>query len=73
VEIRDLDISFIEYDTDNGSFSLPTAGRFAVLLFEKPETRPGESNLFTTIRKNEKNEVAEYRKHRGEEYFIQYT
>jgi hypothetical protein len=53
VEISDLQKPFVDYDTDNGLYTLPPHGPVIVLLFLKPSDTPGitDKNLFTTIRR----------------------
>jgi hypothetical protein len=52
VNLEDLRLSFINYDTDNGKYKLPSKGKYLMLIFLKPhEDFVTDLNLFTTLRR----------------------
>ncbi len=58
VDMQSLNLSFIDYDTDNGKFKLPKSGKYIMLIFLKPSehwvTENGSRDLFTTLRRHKK-------------------
>jgi len=52
IYLQEQHAAFLNYDTDNGTYGLPTSGEYMILLFQKPDT-PGVTgkNLFTTLRR----------------------
>ena len=57
VQLETLSDPFLAYDTDDGRFQLPKQGAFLMLMFLKP----GDRDLFTTLRRSTPNKEAYYR------------
>ncbi len=65
VDMQSLNLSFIDYDTDNGKYKLPKSGKYIMLIFEKPRENNwaweiDSKDLFTTLRRHTKQKFEYY-------------
>jgi len=72
VKLEDIPNELLVYDTDEGSFILPTKGDYLLLIFLKPYEEQGGSNLFTTLRKDNKENNLKYNTNIGKIFFINF-
>lgn len=57
IKLEDLSESFLDYDTDEGTFELPKKGDYMMLLFKKDTT----THLMTTLRRRTPEKEKYYR------------
>ena len=50
VELSELSTEFLNYDTNNGQFSLPMDGYYLMLIFRKSARDAVSADIFTTLR-----------------------
>ncbi len=68
VNIEDLSLDFIKYDTDSDMFeNLPKQGKFLMLLFHKNGVR---NDTFTTLRKSNFDNKLYYKLGIGQEFKV---
>lgn len=71
LDVLDIDLggmskAFLDYDTDEGTFTLPKSGEFLMLVFQKYDTVTWKgTNLFTTLRRSTPQKRAYYRSEIG--------
>jgi len=69
VNMENLPVEFIKYDTDGGMYDrLPRAGAFLLLIFSKGDSR---ENIFTTLRRSEPEKRRFYLNQIGREFTIE--
>jgi len=66
VDLKTLSSVFLDYDTDNGVFELPSQGKYMMLIFEKS----GNCGLFTTLRRHTPDKELFYRNGIGQVFDI---
>ena len=67
VDLAELSVELIEYDTAHGAYLLPSKGDYLMLIFLKP----GSIHLFTTLRRRTPEKEKYYRSKIGEVFHIQ--
>lgn len=65
VNLKDLSKTFLDYDTDEGSFVLPKKGKFFLLIFK---TEHG--HVFTILRRFNEKTIDKYKRNIGEWFDI---
>jgi hypothetical protein len=68
VKLEDLSESFLDYDTDEGTFELPKKGDYMMLLFKKETT----THLLTTLRRRTPDKEKYYRSAIGQWFNVVY-
>ena len=68
VKLEDLSKSFLDYDTDEGTFALPKKGDYMMLLFKKETT----IHLLTTLRRRTPDKEKYYRSAIGQWFNVEY-
>jgi len=61
VRLEDLSKAFLEYDTDNGTYKLPSYGDYLMLIFQKENEQ-----IFTTLRPNNARKYIYYQCKQGQ-------
>lgn len=69
VELADLTAEFLDFDTFYGKYPLPKRGKYLLLIFMKP----GNMDLFTTLRRSTPEKERFYTSQVGEVFYIQFT
>jgi hypothetical protein len=71
INLADLSVDFINYDTDNGKYKLPEKGSYLMLIFLKPhEDYITDLNLFTTLRRQTPEKEKYYLSKIGQQFKI---
>jgi len=68
IKLEDLSESFLNYDTDEGTFELPKKGDYMMLLFKKETT----THLMTTLRRRTPDKEKYYRSAIGQWFDVVY-
>lgn len=61
IELGDMSAEFLNYDTNNGQFPLPSYGDYLMLIFRKSSSQDATANIFTTLRANREGKEKYYR------------
>lgn len=67
IDMENMSEEFLAYDTDQGKFALPEKGQFLMLIFLKP----GDKDVFTTLRRANTEKKAYYRSMIGRYFNVQ--
>jgi len=71
IDLADLSQCFLNYDTDNGAYQLPSKGKYLMLIFLKEhEDYTTDLNLFTTLRRQTPAKEAFYQSQIGRVFEI---
>ena len=69
IKLEDLSESFLDYDTDEGTFDLPKKGDYMMLLFKKDTT----THLMTTLRRRTPDKEKYYRENIGQWFNVEFV
>jgi len=68
VQLENLSLEFIKYDTDGGMYDrLPKRGEYLMLIFSKGDSR---ENIFTTLRRATDEKRRYYRNQIGRQFVV---
>lgn len=69
IKLEDLSESFLDYDTDEGTYKLPKKGEYMMLIFKKDTT----THLMTTLRRRTADKEKYYRSAIGKWFDVIYS
>lgn len=70
INLENLSEDFIQYDTDDGMFSLPKKGEYMMLVFAKDRYN---QNIMTTLRRRTPDKEKYYRENIGQWFNVEFV